>query len=341
MSEQNLHFDSPHKRLPDIADMTEAIRRGDRIKLGQAITLIESTRADHQMQARELINYCLPHSGKSIRIGVTGSPGVGKSTFIEALGSYLVNQNKKVAVLAIDPTSQISKGSILGDKTRMEKLSNHPLAFVRPSPAGESLGGVARKTREAIILCETAGYEVIFVETVGVGQSETAVHSMVDIFLLLLLPGAGDELQGIKRGIVEMADIIIVNKADGERLNLAKQARQAYANALHFLLPKESGWVPKFMTCSALYETGIAETWALIESFSAFSKENLFFEKNRKQQAGYWFYQSLREGLERSFFENEIIKQQLKKAEAEVLEQKRSPFEAAQALLDFFLKSVK
>ena len=220
----------------------EKILEGDRVILSRAITLIESNRQSHQQLAQQIIEQCIPHSGKAIRIGITGSPGVGKSTFIEKLGKHILQQDRKLAVLAIDPSSQLSKGSILGDKTRMAELSADPNAYIRPSPAGQSLGGVGRCTRSTIILCEAAGFDTIFVETVGVGQSEIVVHSMVDFFLLLLLPGAGDELQGIKRGIVEMADLLAINKSDGDRLPLAKRSRQSYKNALHLFPPKESGW---------------------------------------------------------------------------------------------------
>jgi len=234
----------------------EAILRGDRVRLGQAITIIESTRVQDQQLAGQIIEQCLPHANKAIRIGITGAPGVGKSTFVESFGSFLLQQNKQLAVLAVDPSSRVSGGSILGDKTRMEQISTHPNAFIRPSPSGDSLGGVARKTREAMILCEAAGFDTILVETVGVGQSEFMVHSMVDCFLLLLLPGAGDELQGIKRGIVEMADMVLINKADGERIKLAQQTKRDYRNALHLFPPKQSKWIPKAVVCSALKQQG-------------------------------------------------------------------------------------
>ena len=325
----------PKKTLstPQIID---GIRRGDRYILGRAITLVESKKADHQEAAREIIEACLPFSGKSLRIGITGTPGVGKSTFIEALGLHLNQQNKKIAVLAIDPTSQRSRGSILGDKTRMEKLAASETAFIRPSPAGETLGGVARKTRETIILCEAAGYEVIFVETVGVGQSETAVHSMVDFFLLLLMPGAGDELQGIKRGVVEMADLIAVNKADGDRLPAAKKAKQEYRNALHLYPPKESQWIPKAVLCSALEGTGIPKIWQLIQEYYQQMAANGFFDQNRSQQARFWLRETLNNRLLELFNQHPVVKTQMQVIEQAVLEGKKSPFQGAEELLRLF-----
>lgn len=329
---------SPNRKI-NIPDIVEGILRGDRIRLGRAITLIESKREDRQAVAQEIIEKCLPHSGNSFRIGITGTPGVGKSTFIESLGSFLVEKKgEKVAVLAIDPSSQVSRGSILGDKTRMEKLSVHESAFIRPSPAGETLGGVARKTRETIILCEAAGFNTIFVETVGVGQSETAVHSMVDFFLLLLLPGAGDELQGIKRGIVEMADGVVVNKAEGELLALAKNTKRAYNNSMHLFPAKASGFTTKINLCSSLKNEGIDEVWQNLEAYSAFTKENGFFERKRAGQAKYWLNETIKTGLENAFFKNEEIKNALEKVESEVLTGQRSPFEAAEFLLKIFKK---
>ena len=320
----------------DVSGLTEGILRGDRVSLGRAITLIESRREDRQSAAREIIEKCLPRSGNSFRVGVTGSPGVGKSTFIESLGTYLIEPKEKVAVLAIDPSSRVSRGSILGDKTRMEKLSNHPLAFVRPSPAGDTLGGVARKTREAVILCEAAGFNKIFIETVGVGQSETAVHSMVDFFLLLLLPGAGDELQGIKRGIVEMADGVVVNKAENGWLEAAKKTKRAYRNAMHLFPGKESGFPTKIMLCSSLKNEGIEPVWRNLEAYQAMTRENHFFEKKRNDQAKFWLIETIKTGLEEAFFKNEKILKELKKVETEVLTGKRSPFEAGEYLLKIF-----
>ncbi|GJM36198.1 MAG: ATPase/protein kinase [Saprospiraceae bacterium] len=331
-------FANQRRRELSISEYMDGILSGDRVILSQAITLIESKRPVHRSLAKELIEKCLAHSARSIRIGITGTPGVGKSTFIETLGQHLIAEGHRLAVLAIDPTSQVSKGSILGDKTRMGKLANAEAAFIRPSAAGDSLGGVARKTREAIILCEAAGFDTLIIETVGVGQSETAVHSMVDFFLLLILPGAGDELQGIKRGIVEMADLIAVNKADGEREKLAKQARQAYRNALHLFPPTESGWVPKVVTCSALSNMGIAEIWSIVENYQKFCTKNGFFERRRSEQAGFWLREHIDQGLRELFYENKAVREHWKKVEEMVEKRKISSFKGAEELLELFLK---
>jgi len=319
----------------------DGIRHRDRTVLGQAITLVESTRAAHQALAQEVIGLLLaderqPLQTPSLRLGITGAPGVGKSTFIEALGMHLTEQGQRVAVLAVDPSSSLSQGSILGDKTRMEKLSVHDLAFIRPSPAGSSLGGVARKTRETIFLLEAAGYNTIIVETVGVGQSEIAVHSMTDVFVLLLLPGAGDELQGIKRGIVEMADLLIVNKADGDRISLANQARAHYLNATHLLPPKPSGWSPQVLACSATENKGISEAWQAILSFKVHTLHNGFLLKNRRQQAHYWLQESLDAGLRQLFYEDEAVKKCLAELEPLVLAGRVSPFAAAEQVIATF-----
>ena len=313
----------------------KGIREGDRVLLGQAITLVESHKPEHAGRAREVVEACLPHSGQSIRLGITGAPGVGKSTFIEALGMFLIEQGHKVAVLAIDPSSQQSKGSILGDKTRMTRLSADPHAFIRPSPAGESLGGVARKTRETILLCEAAGYDVVIVETVGVGQSETAVHSMVDFFLLLLLPGAGDELQGIKRGIVEMADLLAVNKADGDRVNLAKEAQRAYRNALHLFPPKESGWTPPVLRCSALHGEGIPEVWEQVAKYQTDTNGSGYFRQHRQEQAKYWLREFIQEKLTLLFFENPAVKEQWEQVEHKVVSGEWSSIKGGEYLLKF------
>ncbi len=319
-----------------VEEYVEGIRTGNRVVLSRAITLIESTRSDHHEQAQAIIAACLPHAGTSVRVGVTGTPGVGKSTFIEALGKHVTDAGHRIAVLTIDPTSQVTQGSILGDKTRMPNLATNENAFIRPSPAGDSLGGVARKTREAIVLCEAAGYDMLLVETVGVGQSETAVHSMVDFFLLLLLPGAGDELQGIKRGIVEMADLIAVNKADKDKLKPAQQARRAYKNAIHFYPPKSSGWTPEVMTCSALEGTGIAEIWETIQRYKTTTQQNNFWTTNRQQQATFWLYESIKNDLHNSFFNHQKIKEKLSEIEAEVAKGKLSPFKGAEELVRLF-----
>ncbi|MEZ4809188.1 MAG: methylmalonyl Co-A mutase-associated GTPase MeaB [Allomuricauda sp.] len=310
------------------------IFNGDKALLAKAITLLESTNPKHFEKANIVIEKCLARSNKSIRLGITGVPGVGKSSFIEVLGKMLTSKGKKVAVLAVDPTSTLSKGSILGDKTRMENLAKDPNAFIRPSPSGTSLGGVARKTRESIILCEAAGYDVILVETVGVGQSETAVHSMVDFFLLLKLSGAGDELQGIKRGIMEMADAIAINKADGTNLEKAKLAVSEFSRALHLYPPKENGWMPKVMLCSASENTGIQEVWDTVEEYTAQNRKNGHFDKNRQTQNKNWFLQTVDDHIKQFFHQRESYK----KAEAKMLkaieENKISPFHAAKILLD-------
>lgn len=325
------------KSEKSISEYVEGILNGNRVLLGQAITLIESTKSAHQQLASEIVEKCMPYSGNSIRIGITGTPGVGKSTFIESFGMHLINQNRKTAVLAIDPTSQLSKGSILGDKTRMEELSAHPNAFIRPSAAGKSLGGVARKTRETILLCEAAGFDSILVETVGVGQSEIAVHSMVDFFLLLLLPGAGDELQGIKRGIVEMADLVAVNKADGDRKTLAKKAKRSYKNALHLFPPKESGWTPKVVTCAGLTGEGIEDVGKLIADYQSLTKKNEYFENNRTIQLKQWLFDTIDNQLKQLFFENKEVKSNLENIEKAVLAKKLSFSKGANQLIEMFL----
>jgi len=328
------------KRRWKLQDYVEGIKRGERVALAKAITLIESARPAHHQLAQQIIEQCLPYSGHSVRIGITGTPGVGKSTFIEAFGQHLIGSaGCQVAVLAVDPSSQVSRGSILGDKTRMEQLSHYEQAFIRPSPAGESLGGVARKTREAIILCEAAGYDTIIIETVGVGQSETAVHSMTDFFLLLLLPGAGDELQGIKRGIVEMADLAVVNKADGERLKLAKQAKQEYRNALHLLPPKASGWTAQVEICSATTGMGIPDIWSTVQDYVEMTKANGYFQRNRSDQAKYWLHETIKTELQQAFFAHPKVSAQLKATEQAVIEGRQSSFQAAAHLLALFLKA--
>lgn len=312
----------------DIEAISKDLLRGEKRALAQAITLVESTRADHADAASEVISKCLPQSGKSIRIGITGVPGVGKSTFIDLFGMYLIAQGKKVAVLAIDPTSQISKGSILGDKTRMNELAASEHAFIRPSPSSETLGGVARKTRETIILCEAAGYDVILVETVGVGQSETAVHQMTDFFLLLMLAGAGDQLQGIKRGIMEMCDAMLITKADGENLKAAKFAKAEYQGALHLFPPKESGWVPKVEISSAVERTGLLEVWNIISSFENWMKERNLFEKNRRDQDIQWFHETIRENVIHKFYSDPVNQTRIAQAELEIKAGRIAPYRA-------------
>lgn len=308
--------------------------------LAKAITLLESTNPEHFEKANAVIEKCLSRPNSSIRLGITGVPGVGKSSFIETLGILLTSMDKKVAVLAVDPTSSLSKGSILGDKTRMQTLSKDPNAFIRPSPSGTSLGGVAQKTRESIILCEAAGYDVILVETVGVGQSEIAVHSMVDFFLLLKLSGAGDELQGIKRGIMEMADAIAINKADGSNLERAKLAETEFSRALHLYPPKKNGWMPKVMRCSSTENTGVKEIWALVEQFVAQNKENGHFEKNRKTQNKNWFLQTVDEHIKQFFHQRESFKKEQSKMLMAIENNEISPFYAAKLLLDKITKEL-
>ena len=314
-------------------ELATAIVQGDITALSQGITLIESTVQSHQDKGQQLIEACLSKANKSVRIGITGVPGVGKSTFIETFGNYLTSQGHKVAVLAVDPTSSVSHGSILGDKTRMYTLAQNPNAYIRPSASGKSLGGVARKTREAIILCEAAGFDVIIIETVGVGQSETIVHSMVDFFLLLKLAGAGDELQGIKRGIIEMADAIVINKADGGNTKAAKLAKTAFAKALHLFPPKPSNWTPKVTTCSALENKGIEEVWKLISDYTATTKKSTYFKTKRAEQNKFWLLQTIENKLKDAFYANEKVVGKLDVVLSKVAQGEVSPFIAAQQLL--------
>lgn len=329
----------PKRKQYSVAEYVDGILKGDISILSQAVTLVESTNPDHYAVAQEVIEKCLPHSGNAIRVGITGVPGAGKSTFIEALGTYLVGKGNKLAVLAIDPSSERSKGSILGDKTRMEELSASKMAFIRPSPSSGSLGGVARKTRETSILCEAAGFNMVFIETVGVGQSETAAHSMVDFFLLLQLTGAGDELQGIKRGIMEMADAIVINKAEGNNIPMAQLAQRQLKNALHLFPPHESGWDPQVLTCSAFHKIGIAEVWQMIEDYIKFTKANGSFGAKRKKQSKYWMYESINEQLKNNFYNNKNISEKLPEYERKVLRDEISSFTAAQKLLDEYFNS--
>jgi LAO/AO transport system kinase len=327
------------RRHIDVNQLVSEISDGNITSLSTAITLIESIHPKHRQPAEEIVEKCLPLSGNSIRIGITGVPGVGKSTFIEALGMYLTGLGHKLAVLAIDPSSQQSGGSILGDKTRMELLSANKNAFIRPSPSGSTLGGVARKTRETVILCEAAGFDIIFIETVGVGQSETTVHSMVDFFLLLMLAGAGDELQGIKRGIMEMADSIVINKADGENLRRAELARRQYENALHLFPPSESDWYPKVLLASAMKNTGIDTVWKTIMDYVNHTKKNKFWDYNRCTQAKYRMHETIIDSLKNNFFQNHESKIMIKALEEKVLTGKISPFRAAKQLLDNYFST--
>lgn len=329
------------KPLPTAGELVEGIIKGDITTLSRAVTLVESQQPAHQALAQEVIEKCLPYSGNSRRIGITGVPGAGKSTSIDVFGLHVLRNGGKLAVLAIDPSSERTKGSILGDKTRMEKLSVHPDAFIRPSPSAGSLGGVARKTRETIVLCEAAGFNDIFVETVGVGQSETAVHSMVDFFLLIQLAGTGDELQGIKRGIMEMADGIVINKADGDNVDRARLAQAQFRSALHLFPPTVSGWMPEVLTYSGYYELGIAEVWEMIDRYFEFARANGYFERRRADQARYWMYETINDTLRARFFTNPQTAAELSQTEKAVLANRITPFTAAQNLLDNYYNSLK
>ena len=324
------------KPLPSASELVEGIIKGDTTQLARAVTLVESLVPAHQAIAQEVIEKCLPHSGRSRRIGITGVPGAGKSTSIDSFGMHVIGQGHRLAVLAIDPSSERTKGSILGDKTRMEKLSVQDAAFIRPSPSAGSLGGVARKTRETIVLCEAAGYDTIFVETVGVGQSETAVHSMVDVFLLIQLAGTGDELQGIKRGIMEMADGIVINKADGDNIQRAQLAQAQFRSALHLFPAPPSGWTPKVLTYSGYYELGIAEVWQMIDEYFDFVHKNGYFETRRRQQSRYWMFETIDEQLRRHFYDNPDIARMLEEKERLVLSNRLSSFIAARDILDHY-----
>lgn len=329
-------FKNKRKSILTVEEYMDGIVKGDTVILSKAITLIESSLPEHRTMAREIITRCqeLSSANQSMRIGITGVPGAGKSTFIESFGNLVTERGHKLAVLAIDPSSEKSKGSILGDKTRMETLCNNPKAFIRPSPSAGSLGGVARKTRETVLLCETAGYDVVFIETVGVGQSETAVHSMSDFFLLLMLSGAGDDLQGIKRGIMEMSDLIAITKADGNNVDKANMARALYANALHLFPPTESTWVPTALTSSSLEKKGLDEIWAKIEEYFALVKGNGYYQKRRREQARFWMYESINESLKEMFYENPAIEKIITHYEDSVLEGKMDSFAAAGELLE-------
>ena len=329
------------RKTYSVSEYVDGIRKGNISILGQAVTLIESSKPEHQSIAQEVIEKCLPYTGDSVRIGITGVPGAGKSTSIDAFGMHILKKNNKLAVRAIDPSSELTKGSILGDKTRMERLSVEKNAFIRPSPSAGSLGGVARKTRETIILCEAAGFDRIIIETVGVGQSETAVHSMVDFFLLIQLAGTGDELQGIKRGIMEMADGIVINKADGNNIEKSRLAQSHFKNALHLFPLPESGWVPKVLTYSGYYEIGIDEVWNMIDEYIAFVKENGYFEHKRNDQSRYWMYETINERLKNNFYNNTVIQKELGVCEEQVLNSQISSFAAANKVLDIYQKISK
>lgn len=345
----NPYISSFYKKKPSLLTLDEYMKgiiEGNTTILSKAITLVESSLPAHRELATKIIAACQEHVStngiKTMRIGITGVPGAGKSTFIEAFGGYITRTGKKLAVLAIDPSSEKSKGSILGDKTRMETLCNDPLTFIRPSPSAGSLGGVARKTRETVILCEAAGYEVVFIETVGVGQSETAVHSMSDFFLLLMLSGAGDDLQGIKRGIMEMSDLIAITKADGTNKGKATMAKALYANALHLFPPTDSGWVPTALTSSAVTKEGLDEILQKITEYFKLVQSNGFYEHKRREQSKFWMYETINESLRNRFYEDELIEKTLPKYEESVLSGKTESFMAAEELLDiYYKKSIK
>ena len=323
------------KRELSVSDYVEGIVKGDVTVLSQAVTLVESVKPEHQAVAQEVIEKCLPYSGNSVRVGISGVPGAGKSTSIDVFGLHVLEEHGgKLAVLAIDPSSERSKGSILGDKTRMEKLSVHPKSFIRPSPSAGSLGGVARKTRETIVLCEAAGFDKIFVETVGVGQSETAVHSMVDFFLLIQLAGTGDELQGIKRGIMEMADGIVINKADGDNVDRANLAAAQFRNALHLFPPTPSKWVPEVICYSGYYELNIDKVWDMIDRYFEYVKKTGYFQQKRNEQAKYWMLETINERLRHDFYSRPEIRALLEQKEMRVLNNEQSSFTAAQDVLD-------
>ena len=341
-SQVNPYIDFSVRKHPSLLDKQtyiDGILSGDRMLLSRAITLIESSKQEHYQLAQSILEACIPHSGNAIRIGITGVPGAGKSTFIESFGKYLTKQGHQLAVLAIDPSSERSKGSILGDKTRMEELSTDENAFIRPSPSAGSLGGVARKTAETLILCEAAGFDIIFIETVGVGQSETAVHNMVDFFMLLMISGAGDELQGIKRGIMEMADAIIINKADGDNVKKAELAKTQYANALMLFPPPPSGWKPPVLTISSLYNTGITEIWEMISTYCNYTKQNGFFEQHRMKQLQDRFKSFVEEGLLDNFYSSDVIKERTKEYLQQISKKQISPYTAGKYILEQYLKN--
>lgn len=332
----NPYFKRHKKNRPTTEEYVAGILAGDITTLSQAITLIESSNPEHYAQAQEIIERCLPHAGKSIRIGITGVPGAGKSTFIEAIGGMVTSLCHKLAVLAIDPSSERSGGSILGDKTRMESICHNPDVFIRPSPSAGSLGGVARKTRETIVLCEAAGFDVIFIETVGVGQSETAVHSMVDLFMLLQISGAGDELQGIKRGIMEMADLMVITKADGENVHKAELARTQFQGALRLFPVPESGWRPRVLACSSVDGTGLDEVWKGVEEFLEHTSRNGYFKHNRNRQNKYWMYETIDQTLRNSFYHAPQVEERIADYEKRVLDDRISSFIAAKELLELY-----
>jgi len=325
----------PRKRL-EANQYIDGVLKGDRVLLSRAITIVESNLSSDKVLAKEIIQAILPSSGNSLRIGITGVPGVGKSTFIEVFGKHLIEKGHKVAILSIDPSSQRSKGSILGDKTRMEELANREEAYIRPSASGDTLGGVANKTGETMLLCEAAGYDIILIETVGVGQSETAVHGMTDFFLLLMLSGAGDELQGIKKGIMEMADMLVINKADGDNIQKSQIAKRQYENALHIFPESASGWTPVVTTASALKNIGIPEVWEKMLEFKKLVHGNGYFKKNRREQQIQWMYNNIHEDLKQLFYGSDHIAEHLDVLEKDIIQDKISPVKAAEKIIEEF-----
>ncbi len=338
MSNSSIKYQFKRKDLPSAKAFAEGIFNGNITFLSRAITLLESTLPEHHELSQQIVELCLPKSANSLRVGITGVPGVGKSTFINAFGTYIIEQRHKVAVLAIDPSSQVTGGSILGDKTRMDMLSTNPKAYIRPSPSAGALGGVANATRESMILCEAAGFDVIIVETVGVGQSEIAVHGMVDFFLLLMLAGAGDELQGIKRGIMEMADAVAINKADGDNLEKAKRARAEYEGALHLFPPMNSGWQPVVEICSAIEQKGLDKIWNHIISYQTKTIQNGYFYHKRKEQSVLWMQECLNIGLKSLLFSNKELLKFQQQIEEQVKENKITPYRASRLLLEKLVK---
>ncbi|MEH7272597.1 methylmalonyl Co-A mutase-associated GTPase MeaB [Neobacillus vireti] len=338
-TEKNIIFKKRSSKEPAVEELVAGVLSGNRGQLARAITLVESNAEQHFVKAQELLQKLLSHSGNAIRIGITGVPGAGKSTFIEAFGTYLCNLGLQVAVLAIDPSSSLSGGSILGDKTRMEQLSRNPRAFIRPSPTAGKLGGVHRKTREAMLICEAAGFDVILIETVGVGQSEVIIRDMVDFFMLLVLTGAGDELQGMKKGIMELADAVLIHKADGDNKIKAEQTRKEYSRILHFLQPATKGWSSKAYTCSSLTGEGIREVWEVIKDFECKGKSSGVFADRRKGQQREWIYSLITDQLHYSFFHHPEVKLKLPKLENEVMAGKKTAATAVEILFNTFVSN--
>jgi LAO/AO transport system kinase len=339
--EKNTIFQKRKSVEPSIVELVDGVLSGNRGQLARAITLVESNAEQHFHKAQELLQKILSHSGKAIRIGITGVPGAGKSTFIEAFGTYLCDLGLRVAVLAVDPSSSLSGGSILGDKTRMEQLSRNPRAFIRPSPTAGKLGGVHRKTREAMLICEAAGFDVILIETVGVGQSEVIIRDMVDFFMLLVLTGAGDELQGMKKGIMELADAVLVHKADGANKVRAEQTRKEYGRVLHFLRPATKGWSSKAYTCSSLTGEGIKEIWDVIRDFEAKGKSSGVFSERRKGQQRDWIYSLITDQLHYSFFHHPEVKLKLPQLENQVMAGEKTAATAVEILFHTFFSDRK